>query len=492
MKVDLRKRVAILFVLAAALCMALPAAAQSAGVVHKTLPNGLEVFVVENHTVPLATICVAFRCGAISQTPENAGLFHLYEHMLFTGNEKYPNQAAFTGALNRMGVSNWNGGTGTESVDYYITIPSSKLGEGIEFWSWAVKKPVFQQAKLDTEKGVVINEIQGYHADPDQIADNALESRMYGTYPWRKNIDGPEANIQNATLAQLEAMRRTYYIPKNTALFVSGDVKPAEVYAFAEKWFGDWKGGDAPVIGEPAQAPIPKDVRIVYPDGDFYDGVAQVDFRWRAPDVMRQTKDTYTSDVFLYLLSSPVGRFKQALMEKVPGLYDPEYISFNYPTARDGGTYYFSTYMLLDNPETDGATIDRVAALEKAVREEFALIAKDPAAYFGAEELAKAKAKLIDLNLLSTEVPSSYVTDTLVFWWAVATTDYFFGYEANCAKVSFDDIKGLINGYLVNSPCATALRLKSDFYDGEPGMADLVKSQGYTVVGADNAFWWQK
>ena len=492
MKFDLRKRIAILFVIAAALCMVLPAAAQGSGVVHKVLPNGLEVFVVENHAVPLATICVAFRGGAISQTPQTAGLFHLYEHMLFTANEKYANQAAFTGALNRMGVSSWNGGTGTEYVDYYITVPSAKIGEGIEFWSWAVKKPVFDQAKLDAEKGVVLNEIQGYHADPDQVADNALESRMYGVYPWRKNIDGPDANIQGATLAQLEAMRQGFYIPKNSAIFIGGDVKPAEAFALVEKWFGDWKGSNAPTIGEPAQAAIPAGIRLVYPDETFYDGIAQVDLRWRGPDSMRQTRDTYTSDVLLYLISSPVGRFKQAIMEKVPGLYDAEYIDFGYPTARDGGTYNFTTYMLLDNPENDGPTLDRVAALEKAVREEFALIAKDPAAYFGAEELAKAKAKLIDQNLLSTEVPSSYVTGTLVFWWAVATTDYFFGYEANCNKVSFADISTLINGYIATSPCATSLRLKSDFYDAEPNMPKLVKERGYTVVGPDNAFWWQK
>ncbi|MFQ3547471.1 MAG: hypothetical protein SNJ56_03965, partial [Termitinemataceae bacterium] len=54
---------------------------QSVPIPHRILPNGLEVFVVENHTVPLVTICVAFRGGALAQTPENSGLFHLYEHM---------------------------------------------------------------------------------------------------------------------------------------------------------------------------------------------------------------------------------------------------------------------------------------------------------------------------------------------------------------------------------------------------------------------------
>jgi len=489
----LRRRAGLLFAFVAAIGLATLSAEGPAagGVAHRVLPNGLEVFVAENHAVPLVTVSVAFRGGAIAQSPETSGLFHLYEHMLFTSNEKYPNQAAFTGALNKMGVANWNGATGTEYINYYITVPSDKLGDGIEFWSWAVKKPLFEAEKLKSEKDVVINEIRGYHSDPDEIMSNAISSRAFSSFPWRKNIDGPEETVRNATLEQLQAMRSQFYIPRNAALFIGGDASPESAFALVEKWFGDWQGGSAPLVAEDPQKAIAPGSRLVYPDDTFYDGIGQVELAWRGPDSMRQTKDTYTSDVFLYLLSSPVGRFKQDLMKSCPGLYDPEYIGFSYPTSRDGGAYYFSTYLLLDHPEKRGPTLDRVSALEAAVESEFALISKDPEAYFGPEELAKAKAKLIDQNLLSTEVASSYVTSTLTFWWAVATTDYFFGYEANCEKVSFADIKSLIGNYLVGKPHVSALRLKSDAYASEGDMAEKAKAQGYVEVTADNAFWWQ-
>jgi zinc protease len=496
MKRCLRMRAGLLFAFVAAIGLAASSAegigaSAAGGVAHRVLPNGLEVFVAENHAVPLVTVSVAFRGGAIAQSPETSGLFHLYEHMLFTSNEKYPNQAAFTGALNKMGVANWNGATGTEYINYYITVPSDKLADGIEFWSWAVKKPLFDAEKLKSEKDVVINEIRGYHSDPDEIMENAISSRAFSAFPWRKNIDGPEETVKNATLEQLESMRAQFYIPKNAALFIGGDVSPEAAFSLVDKWFGDWQGGEASRVAEEPQKPFASDLRLVYPDDTFYDGIGQAELVWRGPDSLRQTKDTYTSDVFLYLLSSPVGRFKQDLMKACPGLYDPEYISFSYPTSRDGGAYYFSTYLLLDHPEKRGPTLDRVSALEAAVEGEFALIAKDPEAYFGPEELAKAKAKLIDQNLLSTEVASSYVTSTLNFWWAVATTDYFFGYEANCGKVSFGDIQSLIANYLVGRPRVSALRLKSDAYASEGDMAQKAKAQGYVEVSADNAFWWQ-
>lgn len=500
------KRSALRTILVALLAAAVlaPLAADQAGrgggqiAAHKVLANGLEVFAVENHAVPLATICVAFRGGASAQTKEDAGLFHLYEHMLFDGNEKYPTQAAFMAELNRMGVPSWNGSTGDQYINYYITVPSDKLEEGIEFWSWAVKKPVFNEAKLEREKQVVINEIRGYHNDPDQIAENAIVSRMFPAAPWRKNVDGPEANVQNATIAQLEAIRAAYYIPKNTALLIGGDVKPAAVFAMADKWFGDWKGGAAPTIGSPPQGAIPPDIKLVYPDQDYYKGVAQVRFDWRGPDVLRQTKDTYTSDVFLFLLSSPVGKFKQDLVAKGPGLYDPEYIGFNYPTSRDGGTYDFDALLALADPSKDGSTLDRVEKLRGLLMDEFALIAKDPEAYFGAGELEKAKTKLIDQNLLSREVASSFVTDALTFWWSVATTDYFFGYENNCRTVSYADIADLIRRYILGSgpdqrpSSATEVRLQSDAYAAEPTSVDRAKTLGYSVVTADDAFWWQR
>jgi zinc protease len=482
----MKRRLAIF----AALALAAAIGAAAAPIAHRTLANGLEVFAVENHAVPLATVCVVFRGGASAQAPETAGLFHLYEHMLFDGNEKYPTQASFMAELNRMGVTNWNGGTGAEYIDYFITVPSSKLAEGVEFWSWAVKKPVFDPGKLEREKQVVLNEIKGYHADPDSIAQDALESRMFPERPWRKNIDGPEANIEAATVGALEAMRDSYYIPRNAALLVGGDVTASEVFALAEKWLGDWSGGAAPSIGEPPHGGLPPGIALVYPDENYYQGVAGTYFRWRGPDVLRQAKDTYASDILLFLLTSPVGKFKAKLMDSGLGLYDPEYIGFAYPTARDGGNYQFSTFLLLGQDASD--VLDRAEALRALVVDEFELIAKDPAAYFGDAELEKAKTKLIDQNLLSEEVASGFVTGVLTFWWSVASTDYYFDYEKNCRKVSWTDISDLIRRYFGDASAASEVRLKAEAYAAAPAAAERARALGYEEVGADNAFWWQK
>jgi len=471
---------------------------QGENVALNQLPNGLEVFAVENHSVPLVTICVAFRGGASAQTPETAGLFHLYEHMLFAGNAKFPTKEAFNAALNAMGTTMWNGATGTEFINYHITVPSDRLAEGIEFWAQAVRNPIFDPAVLETEKQVVLNEIRGYHSDPARIAANALESRMFAAFPWRKNVDGPEKNIESASVASLKAIQAAFYIPRNMALMIGGDCSKEEVFALAASSFGDWKGAAAPELGNPPFGELPSGIRVISMEDLYYRGLAQVQFRWRGPDVLRQTKDTYISDVLLFLLSSPVGRFKNTLMEKIEGLYDPEYIDFTYPTARDGGNYIFSTYMVIQKPAAEGPVLDRVEDIRQAVLDEFTLIASDPESYFGKEEIEKAKTKLIDQNIFAMESAQDFVTDTLTFWWSTATAEYFFGYEDNCRKVGWDDIAYLVRTYMtgnssvIHPDVATLVRIRTSTAGSDLKMDTKLQEYGYLKASADNAFWWQK
>ncbi|MBR4599580.1 MAG: insulinase family protein, partial [Treponema sp.] len=94
------------------------------GVYRYRFENGLELFVAENNAAPLAYIEIAVRAGAVTQNPENAGLFHLYEHMMFKGNEKYENQQAFMEGADELGQIDQNGSTSIDRVNYFFTIPS--------------------------------------------------------------------------------------------------------------------------------------------------------------------------------------------------------------------------------------------------------------------------------------------------------------------------------------------------------------------------------
>jgi len=448
------------------------------GLSRKTLENGLEVFVFRNSNVPLATVQITFRCGAIAQTPDTAGLFHLYEHMLFKGNDAFADEAAFNAAMTELGVSGWNGGTSNEYVDYYVTVPSDKTAKGIDFWAHAVRNPKLDPGDLEVEKNIVLNEVKGYYSDPGHILNQAVTKRLFATYPWRRDVSGAENVVRNASVAQLRAIQNTYYLPNNASLIVSGDVDPTEVFAWAQESFGGWKRGADPWQTVPPTHPFPTvGSKLWFSHESQYPGFASVSLRLRGPDVLKDDASTYAADVWLGLLDKPDGRFKKAIRQKVPSLYQEDYLNAVYLTQRDGGYLEVSTYLLADAP--GGALTEKAEAFEKAVREEMEAMASDPG-YFTDDDFDAVKHRLLDSRTFERETASGFAS-SLSFWWASASTAYYLGYDGNFSRVGRDDLKRFLNLYW-SKPGVLSLMVHPN---------DAVATPGWEQATQDNAFWWK-
>src|SRR5688500_18945592 len=108
----------------------------------KVLSNGLEVIVVENHGVPLATVEGNVKNGAFTQSPEFEGLAHMYEHMIFQANSKYRERSQFQDRMSELGAV-FNGTTQDERVNYYMTVPADKMGDAIALLASALRQPLF-------------------------------------------------------------------------------------------------------------------------------------------------------------------------------------------------------------------------------------------------------------------------------------------------------------------------------------------------------------
>jgi zinc protease len=479
---NLKMRVAflLLFVIAP---LSFAQSAEVTGLQKSTLSNGMELFVLENHVVPLARIQITFRCGAISQTPETVGLFHLYEHMLFKGNRVFKTQSDFQAAMKELGVASWNGGTSGESVSYYFTVPSDKVAKGIEFWGEAVRYPLFNPDELTTEKDVVMSEVQGYLNDPNDIYQSGIDKALFWKYPWRKDVGGYEKIIRGATVQTMRDIQSAFYIPNNSALFVGGDVDPKAVRAAVDKYFGDWKRGKDPWAKPlPAQAALAGGSLVAFSDDQMYNGVAFVEIRLRGPEVLADTSATYAADVWGKLIDDPNGKFKADIFSKVPGLYKKEYISAYYATQRDGGFIDFSTYMILAPGED---TFARLAALKKAFTEEMAAMASDPA-YFNQKDFEVMRTKLADERVLERETVDGFI-GSLSFWWATANTDYYLGYADNLKKVGFPQLRKYLTDYLAGKNSVLSVRMNPQDFSAEKASAEKAN---YTILTKDNAYWW--
>ena len=132
----------------------------------KKLSNGLEVVVIENSKVPLATIEIAVKNGAYTEGAEYSGLSHLFEHMFFKANKDYPNQEKFLKRTQELGMI-WNGTTGEERVNYFFTFNKDSLTAGLNFMNAAIRFPIYRNEDMQKERPVVDGEFQRAESDPE-------------------------------------------------------------------------------------------------------------------------------------------------------------------------------------------------------------------------------------------------------------------------------------------------------------------------------------
>ncbi|MDO8501694.1 MAG: pitrilysin family protein [Gemmatimonadaceae bacterium] len=404
----------------------------------KVLSNGLEVIVVENHGVPLATIEVDVRNGSFTQTPEYAGLAHMYEHMFFRANSKYPDPEAFVGQAGDLGAV-FNGTTAEERVNYYLTVSTDSLDAGIRFLSAALLSPLFRQDELERERQVVIGEYDRNESSPFFQLNQEMDRLLYPGNFSRKNIIGDRQVILTTTPEKMRAIQRKYYVPNNSALIVSGDVDASRVFATAERELNGWKRGPDPFVADPVP-PIPaltKNEAVVVEAGV---GAVTVFLQWQGPSVGKDPKSTYAADVFSDVLNDPGSNFQQRLVDS--GLWQS--MGVNYYTLNNVGP------ITISGQTSPGNLRKAIAALEAEIRK-----FNDPG-YFDAGELEAVKAHRAVTSAFDRERASGFA-HTLGFWWSVADLEYYMGYVDNMAKQTTADLRAYARRYIVGKPRITGV-----------------------------------
>lgn len=450
------------------------------------LENGLTLFVAENHSVPLTYIEIAVRTGAVDQTPEDAGLFHLYEHMMFKGNELYPNAAAIQNALSDMGVADWNGTTGNDRVNYFITVPSSLLEKGLAFWNAAIRTPLMDPKEFENEKKVVISEISGYAVDSGNIYGNYISSSLFPDAPYRMDPSGPVSNVRNATIAQLRDIQRRYYIPSNSALFVGGDVDPEATYELVKKIYGTWSNnGNSASVPHDQQnrAPFSGVKLAVMPFDKLSPYMAEVDISFRGPDADFNENDTYAADYLFSLLSEPDGFFKTSLVADPEfGIPQPDYVSAGYATCRANGRIGFTAIML--NPETNLPN-RALKFLDKIKGETLPKIAADKALY----KKSKAKQIVSVLEKYRNEASDTAtgLLSELRFWWTTTSYEYYCDYFKKMGAVSQKSVQKFLDEYILSKDPLITILVNPAVYEQT---AAQYRELGFEMIGAENAYWW--
>lgn len=432
--------------------------------VTKTLPNGLEVIVLQDSSVPIVTVEIAVRNGSFTEPPELNGLSHLYEHMFFKTNraialfrcdmftkygrqdlfssygcgaqQSYKNQLGDVSYLNEVDQLGYlrNGTTQEEYVNYYFNTTSGNLPTIMRMMRDAMLYPSFDEREFSQEIQVVLGELDRQMSEPVYYLDRTMMDKLFYKYPSRKSPGGTRATVAAATTDQMRLIQSRYYIPNNSALIVTGDADPEKVFKLAEELFGGWKKGDDPFVKFPIvdHPPLPKSEGVIVPQ-DVENALIQIG--WLGPSIGKDDASTYAADVFSYIVQQPDSRLNRALVDS--GLASG--VEVHYYTQRNVGPIRIT---LVTTPDKAKAAL---AALYKEI-DHF----NDPD-YFTDEELANAKTLLEAENLFRREKLSEY-THELGFWWSSTGIDYYRGYYKNLRATTRDDIKRYISTYILGKP----------------------------------------
>ena len=452
------------------------------------LDNGLTLFVHENHNVPLTYVEVAVKAGASYQTPETAGLFHLYEHMMFKGNEKYQSAQSFNQELSRLGCSSWNGGTSWDYVDYYFTIPSDLTREGLEFWSYAIRKPNLDAAELENEKKVVLSEITADENNPSAIGNNYVLLNLFPEQPYRADAGGSPEVVQNCTVEQLKKIQKEFYIPSNTAIFIGGDVNPSEVLEMVKSIFGDWQNsGDKPEnLAQQNKNPVTQGKTAVNVNSQISNGLILVDIYFRAPDAEFELNDTYASDYLLELLSDPEGIYAKSLTSnKKLSVPSSQYVDAGFITTKCNGFYDFQVLLVDDGKDPyEEAEIIKTQLKTKILPQ----IAKN-SAFYSPEKKAEIENKLNYTDIYAQQ-KSSMLFSTIRSYWTSCSSDYFYNYTDSITSVSQKDVEYIVNKYFQNEGLICINMNGETFSKHLSQMNSDSEKYNFEMISKENSCWY--
>jgi zinc protease len=248
-----------------------------------TLPNGLEVILHEDHSVPLVAVNTWYKVGSGDERQGRTGFAHLFEHVMFMGSENVP-EGQFDVWLEAAGAQN-NGSTTTDRTNYYEEVPSNALP--LALWldadrmGWLL--PTMSQEKLDLQRDVVKNERrQSYDNQPYGRASETISAALYPPeHPYSWPVIGSMADLSAASLDDVKEFFRRWYAPNNATLAIAGDFDPAEVKALVQRYFGSIPRG--PAIERRTTVPPPRIQRDTFLALEDRVQLPRVYYAWDSP-----------------------------------------------------------------------------------------------------------------------------------------------------------------------------------------------------------------
>src|SRR5271154_4548149 len=185
--------------------------------------NGLPIHSIELPGTKALTVLVAFDAGARNERPEENGMAHFLEHLVFKGGEKFPTYKDVNETAERLGGV-LNAYTSHDLVAFHITVRAESAGQAIDLLTDFVGRPRLDAEELDRERGVVIQEINRAYDQPSTVAEYLIDRAAFGDHPLGRTVLGPEENLRSFTREAIVAFRERRWSGARGGAFLAGNL----------------------------------------------------------------------------------------------------------------------------------------------------------------------------------------------------------------------------------------------------------------------------
>ncbi len=301
----------------------------------EVLDNGIILYMMEDHSLPLFNISAMYRCGEAYETTAMMAIPDFTGSIMRSGGTTNIDADSLNAILELIGgsVETW---IGNEDGGGRVSVLTKDSERGIKLFADVLRNPAFPEDKIDLKKSQYKNNIKRRNDRPASILSREWYNVIYGDHPHGRYVEW--AYVKDITRDDLVAYHEKYFAPNNLMLGITGDFKPKEIKKLLNKYFGDWekKEIDFPKIPEVIDAPKPG----VY---QLYKDINQANIRFGHLGITRDNPDRYAISVMNYILGG--GSFTSRMTTKVrsdEGLAYSVRSSFN-TGSKDLGTFNAAT-----------------------------------------------------------------------------------------------------------------------------------------------------
>lgn len=394
------------------------------GVKFMNFDNGLTAVIKKDTSVPIVSVNIWVKTGSINETPEQAGLSHFIEHLLFKGSKNYPANT-MTENVEKMGGL-INAATSKEYTCFYIDIQKDGYIEAIKMLSDIVTNPLFPEEEIVPERKVVIEEIQRHKDNPHAQLFEYFMTTMYKKSAYKNSVIGSADVIANIPREEIIKYFKQNYVPSRMVISVVGDINVKETVKTIKETLAKNDNINENYVKPDIIEPYEKEDELIIKDNLAH---AYMLAGFLGPDISSQ--DIYTADVAMNILGAgKSSRLNKTLKEDKQLAYS---ISSSYMTLEGTGVSCISA--IFDKTKYDEIKQALIYELDKFTEE-------GPTE----EELEKIKINIKSDWLFGLQTFNEQATQ-LGYWKMQGHLDVFEHYLQNIEKVTIEDVKNFMKKY---------------------------------------------